>query len=71
MAFTQADLETLQAAILALATGTRPVQMQAGDKMTRYMEMSLADLKAIEGTIQADLATPVLRTYAKQGGRSR
>jgi len=69
MAYTSEDLATVQAAILALATGTRPVVMQAGDKMTRFMEMSLADLKALEVQITSSLITPTLRTYAKQGGR--
>jgi len=71
MAFTAEDLATLRAAILALATGQRPVQMQAGDKMTRFMELSLKDLKDLEVQIQAEIATPTLRTYAKQGGRCR
>jgi len=71
MAYTQDDLTAIQAAIVALATGTRPVQMSAGDKMTRFMEMSLSDLRALEAAIDTTLTTPVYRTYAKQGGRCR
>ena len=71
MAFTQSDLERVETAIATFGTGRRVIQMQAGDKMTRYMEMSISDLLNLRSLMQAELGLAPLRTYARQGGRCR
>lgn len=71
MAFTQEDLDNVETAIATFGTGRKVVQMQAGDKMTRYTDMSLSDLLRLRSLMQAELGLAPLRTYARQGGRCR
>jgi hypothetical protein len=71
MAFTQTDLDSVEAAIATYGSGRRVAQMQSGDKMTRYMEMSISDLLKLRALMQAELGLSSPRTYARQGGRGR
>jgi len=71
MAFTQTDLNNVEAAITTLGTGRKLVQTQDGDKMMRYMEMPLSDLLKLRALMQAEIGISPLRTYARQGGRGR
>ncbi len=73
MAFTSTDLTNVEAAIVALATGSRKVEVSIVGKTITYSERlaGLEKLKILRSTIQTELnptAYP-LRTYAKQGGR--
>lgn len=70
MAFTSIDLSNIEAAIVALATGTRVVQVAIGDKSIRYTEAELDKLQSLRSLIQQELGMAYTRTYAKQGGRA-
>jgi hypothetical protein len=71
MAFTQSDLDDLETAIATYGTGRRVSQIQSGEKMTRYMEMSISGLLKLRALMQAELGLSSPRTYARQGGRGR
>lgn len=74
MAFTESDLATVEAAIVSLATGSRPVSVMIGGKQISYARDELMDLIKLRDTIKSELAlaagAAVLRTYAKNGGRA-
>ncbi len=73
MAFTSTDLTNVEAAIVALATGTRKVHVSIAGKTITYSDslVGLDKLKILRSTIQTELDSTAypLRTYAKQGGR--
>lgn len=69
MAFTASDLESVERAIVALQTGSRVVQVMAGDKSVRYSESQLKDLQSLRVTIMNELGMIQYRTYGRQGGR--
>lgn len=70
MAFTTQDLQNIEAAILALATGARVVQVTAGGKTVQYAVADLDKLRALRTEAQAQSGAVALRTYAVQGGRA-
>jgi len=55
MSYTEADLENIKAAILALATGERVVKVALGDKQIEYGQAQLKDLRALRAEIEANL----------------
>ena len=57
MAFTSADLTSIEAAILALSTGSRAVQARIGDKTLTYSETDLDKLIKLRGIIQQEIST--------------
>ena len=63
MAWTQTDLESVNEAILALATGERAARVTLGDKTIEYGQAQLTDLRALRAEIKADLDA--------QSGKSR
>ena len=70
MAFTQSDLDTVEAAILELATGQQVVKASVAGRDMQYTAAELDKLERLRSTIQAELGTIPLRTYAKQAGRA-
>jgi hypothetical protein len=60
--YTSTDLTNVQAAIVALATGSRKVSMTIGDKTTTYAQAQLPELRALRDEIQTEVA-------AAAGGR--
>lgn len=63
MSYTEADLENIKRAILALATGERVVKVALGDKQIEYGQAQLKDLRALRAEIEANLEL--------QAGKSR
>jgi hypothetical protein len=55
MAYTQTDLDNVQAAILALAAGERVVRVSVGEMVVEYSQSRLSDLKALRSEIRAEL----------------
>lgn len=54
-AYTEADLQAVQAAILALATGKRRIRVKIKNREIEYSPANLADLDALEGRIKSAL----------------
>ncbi|KKN52422.1 hypothetical protein LCGC14_0612760 [marine sediment metagenome] len=71
MAYTSTDLTNVEAAIVALATGSRKVEVTLAGKSITYAPVNIDKLRTLRSTIQTELdpTTFPLRTYAKQGGR--
>ncbi len=70
MSYTQANLDSIEAAILKPGTGTLVVEVSVAVQRLRYEATDVEKLQALKYAVQADLGTaPPLRTYAKQGGR--
>lgn len=55
MAYTQTDLNNVQAAILSLATGDRVASLTIGGKTVQYGQAQLADLRALRTEIENQL----------------
>jgi hypothetical protein len=55
MAYTQADQENVQAAIMALATGSRVVSITMGDKTIQYGQADIDKLRALLSEIRVEL----------------
>jgi hypothetical protein len=55
MAYTQADQENVQAAIMALATGSRVVSITMGDKTIQYGQADTDKLRALLSEIKVEL----------------
>jgi hypothetical protein len=55
MAYTEANLADIEAAILALATGTRKVRLTWGDKSLEYGQTDLKALRALKSEVEAAL----------------
>ena len=76
MSYSATDLANIEAAILSLALGKRVVAIEVAGKTHSFQAVDLEKLRALRADIAVDLASaaaaagvPVLRTYAKQGGR--
>ncbi len=55
MAYTRADLESVTAAIIALARGERVVSVTAGNRTVQYAQAELDKLRALKAEIEAEL----------------
>lgn len=69
MAFTTADLASIESAILSLGAGSRTASVTIGDKMIQYGKAEIAELMKLKSDIEMSLGQYPARTYAKQGGR--
>jgi hypothetical protein len=56
MAFTDADLTNVDAALVALARGQRKVRLSMGDKSIEYSDINIDKLKAFRNEIAAELS---------------
>jgi|WetSurSiteA1Bulk_404760.scaffolds.fasta_scaffold32912_3 hypothetical protein len=56
MAFTQTDQESVQAAVIALATGSRVVSATMGDKTIQYGQADVDKLRALLSEIKTELS---------------
>jgi hypothetical protein len=56
MAFTDADLTNVDAALVALARGQRKVRLTMGDKSIEYSDINIDKLKAFRNEIAAELS---------------
>jgi hypothetical protein len=70
MAYTQTDLDDVNAAIKAYVLGRRVEQVGLSDKSVRYAAAKLSELYALKSQIELELGNVVLRAYAKNGGRA-
>ena len=74
MAFTQADVTSIETAIMEIIAGTRVVRCSIGDKSFEFSAPDLPQMRAMRAEIKAEVSladgsfSP--RTYAKQGGRA-
>ena len=66
MPFTSTDLTSVEAAIVALATGERQVRVTINNKTIEYGQTDLAKLEHLRGVMQAEIANA-----AGTGRRSR
>ena len=55
MLYTQADLENVKNAILALATGERVARVTIGDKTFEFGQAQLNDLRDLRAEIQSEM----------------
>jgi len=76
MAFSQADIDAIDQAMVALATGTRTGSVQIGAKTMSFADTTLADLRALRDVVVSIVASDAagaggvpLRVYAGNGGR--
>ena len=65
MAFTSSDLASIEAAIVALATGERAVRVTLNAKTTEYAEADLDKLLKLRAVIAAAIGTTIPRAYAR------
>ena len=65
MAYTEADLQQIDAAILKLQNGERVVQVAHDGHVVRYAEVQLNDLIALRNQIKAGVAIPGQRHKAR------
>jgi len=56
MAYTAADLASIDAAIVALITGERVTEIRFTDRLVRYQDVSVADLRKLRADVAAQLA---------------
>ncbi len=56
MAFTAANLTSVETAIMDLATGTSAVQVSLGDKTITYRKLDIPTLRALRDLIRMELA---------------
>jgi len=75
MAFTEIDLTTIEAAIIAKAAGSTVKQVTLSNGMTEIKDTTLmSDLMRLRGIIRMELGiaagTVYNRTYAGNGGRA-
>jgi hypothetical protein len=69
MAYTTTDLTNIEAAIRTFIAGTRVGQVNIGDHLIKYADVTLSELKTLKADIQAELGSFRPRTYARHGGR--
>jgi len=55
MSYTAIDLTNVQAAIIALATGSRKVSLSIGDKTLTYAHAQINELRVLRDEIQAEV----------------
>ncbi len=70
MAFSSTDRANVEAALVALATGTRVVQVSIGGKNIRYSEADIKELQDLLALIKQDSSTIIPRAYAKNMKRA-
>jgi len=70
MAFSKADLASVEQAIVDLVTGQRVVDVTIQGKQITYAQSKIADLRSLRSVIAKEVGDVPHRTYAKQGGRS-
>lgn len=70
MAFTSTDLANVEAAIVALATGTREIRVTLNGKTIQYAEADLDKLISLKSVISASIGTTVPRAYARNMKRA-
>jgi len=56
MAYTAADLASIDAAIVALTTGERVTEIRFTDRLVKYQDVSVADLRKLRADVAAQLA---------------
>lgn len=61
MAFTQANLVEIEAAILSLARGTRKVSLTMGDKSITYGQTDIAVLESLRAQILGEISSETTR----------
>jgi len=57
MAFTAANLTTIENALVALASGQRKVRLSIGDKSWEYSDVDLPKLRAFRDQVAAEVST--------------
>lgn len=65
MAFTSTDLSNIEAAIVALATGTREVSVSINGKRIDYAECDIDKLTSLKTIISQSLGATKIRAYAR------
>lgn len=55
MAYTESDLQSVQRAILALASGKRVASVRIGETTVEYGQVDLEKLRRLEAQIRADI----------------
>jgi hypothetical protein len=55
MAYTQADLDSVTAAIIALARGERVVSVTAGSRTVQYAQADMDKLRALQAEMKAEI----------------
>jgi len=55
MAYTETDLQSVQQAILALASGKRVASVRIGDTKVEYGQVDLEKLRRLEAQIRSDI----------------
>ena len=71
MAFSQSDLDNIDAALVKVALGTRITSISIGGDTTTFSDgASVTELQQLRAAVAESLATSYSpRTYAKNGGR--
>ena len=70
MAFTSTDLTNVEAAIIALATGTREISVSVNGKSVTYQQADIDKLLALKSIINQSLGGVVTRAYARNKKRA-
>ena len=68
MAYTKENLTAVQNAIIALATGTRAVEVSFGKTTLKYGETDIAKLQALKSEIATSLHRPRRFLVATKSG---
>ncbi|SEM78826.1 gpW protein [Syntrophus gentianae] len=63
MAYSETDLSNLEAAIIALATGSRKVRVAMGDKIVEFSDTDLDKLKSLRRDMMAELPGTANQRY--------
>lgn len=73
MSFTTTDLSSIEAALIALAGGSRVERVVVDGEVINYTPATINELLALRDRVKAEVdvsaGTVTLRTYAKNGGR--
>jgi len=73
MSFTTTDLASIEAAIIALAGGSRVERVIVDGEVINYTPATIQELLLLRDKVKAEVeiaaGTVTLRTYAKNGGR--
>jgi len=57
MAYTAADLASIDAAILALTTGERVTEIRFTDRLVKYQDINVADLRKLRADVARQLGS--------------